>query len=513
MSWDTAVEKLNGCLPQFNDYTLKGYASEQVKRIPEYVSSIFKEAILLFKGELKYHGYKVLSPEKEIEFIAADKKMIRGHYNILRSEWNLYEYTFEFDGSVFQVPIYLPHLHDGCLQINGTKHYIQAAIMEQMISRTADGVVIKVLRSPLQFWRGDLRNMIATNKKEYRENVIITNVFYRQEKRRNKTPLILYLLCVNDFEQVLRNTLGLSSDSICFVEEDDPKSETHTYFKCKEGIYLKCDNETVMNDHFARRFVASVLDILSKAKKYTISSLYDTTFYKSILGRYLYPDKSLSDALAVSHAHSHLDSLTTYLDEHTKSELAMLSRPVFCENIFDLFIAVFVNIDDWVIRYIPNDLFNKRIGGTELFLLGVGKAIFTVFYKSIKDKQHSVKSINSMLKKIQPSVIKKINEVKALQRAASLYNDNDLVSVYVKRLRLNTTQENASAKHAKLTNEKDHQFHPSFLAVESALAISSSSPGISGDLNPFVAIDRMGFFQEKEMPWYAAIEPLSKYLA
>jgi hypothetical protein len=63
-----------------------------------------------------------------------------------------------------------------------------------------------------------------------------------------------------------------------------------------------------------------------------------------------------------------------------------------------------------------------------------------------------------------------------------------------------------------LITAKEHQFHSSFIAIESALAISSSSPGVTGDINPFAAINSMGYFVKEQMPWYQEIEGLDQYL-
>lgn len=49
-------------------------------------------------------------------------------------------------------------------------------------------------------------------------------------------------------------------------------------------------------------------------------------------------------------------------------------------------------------------------------------------------------------------------------------------------------------------NHKEHQFSPSFVATESILSISTSNPGVAGDINPFAQIDEDGCFDESKMP-------------
>ena len=512
MSWDQIIGNVSEQLPHFNDYLLKEFRKEQVDSFPEYVSGIFKEAIQLFKGELEYLGYKTLSPEKELEFIA-NNKLMHGRYNIQRSELELVQYNFKFHNQFYDVNLYLPYMYNGRLIINDTNYCPQFAIIERMITRITDGVIIKVMRSPIQFCRGDTKVFKDTRGNEYCESVIIVNAFYRKERRsKHKTPLILYLLVKFDFDHVINVTLGLPVGSITFVEKDDPESTQYTYFKCRENIYLRCETASVMQDHFARRLVASLLVILERSKNYNISMLYNKTFYKTILGRNLYDD-SVSAALAADHANGHLDSLSTYLDQQTKRRLALQNPPLYCDDIFDLFVAAFVNIDEWLIRYSANDLFSKRIGGIDRFVSCIEKIIFHKFYDALK-RNHSPneKAISSMLR-ISPLAIKDIYNNKEMQVANALYNDNELIDCQIKKIRQSSTQENASSKHTKLIGDKEHQFHPSFVAIESPLAISSSSPCITGDINPFAVIDSNGYFQKDKMPWYAAVEPLSKYLS
>lgn len=108
--------------------------------------------------------------------------------------------------------------------------------------------------------------------------------------------------------------------------------------------------------------------------------------------------------------------------------------------------------------------------------------------------------------------ITNIHSLSCVHSNSSLYNDNTLLSTLIKKVRLVSTQERGSKKKTNLISAKEHQFHPSFLAIESALAISSSSPGISGDINPFAQIDENGNFLKENMPWYDEILPLMRYL-
>ena len=511
MSWNDCIGEVKDLLPRFNDYLLSGYKKDQVDRFPEFIDVVFKEAVKLFDGTLKYHGYSILSPERRIIY-SVENGLIKGQVNIQQSELQLLEFKFEFEEQIIPVYLYLPYLYNGALVINDTKYYILLAIIEKMIFRVTDGVIIKVMRSPLQFWRTEQFTYTSTSGQTYYDAVITVKAHYRKERTSSKpvkTPLILYLLAKYSFDHVVTKTLGLPIGSVSFVSTDDPKDTQFQYFKCKEGIYLKVEKESVLEDISFRRFVASLLYILKMYKRYTIADVYDSTFYKMILGKNLY-GASTNESLAAGHATSHLLSLDTYLDQYTKNELALLR--IYCDDVFDLFVTVFFNIDTWLLNYSPNDLFEKRIGGADLVLINVVKVIFTRFYDVMKkNKVITLKNIRTMLR-LDPACITNVWDRPNLQQNSSHYNDNMLLSIMIKKSRQSSSQDDRSKKSTNLITAKEHQFHPSFVAIESILAISTSSPGTSGDINPYAVIDKMGYFRKDKMPWYKEIAPLTKYL-
>ena len=350
MSWDEAIGSVKEKLPRFNDYLLKGYREEQVNRFDEFIHVVFQEAIQLFNGDLKYHGYRVLSPERRISY-NIENGLVKGRVNIQRSELKLLEFMFEYEDQMIPVYLYLPYLFNNALIINDTKFYIRLAIIDRMIFRVTDGVIVKVMRSPLQFWRTEQFTYTDTKGTTYFDNIITVKAHYRKKSSssntKSKTPVVLYLLSIYNFDYTVTKVFGLPVGSVSFVEKPKEYDEQFTYFKCKEDIYLKVETESVMNDLSFRRFVASLLYIVNMVKRYTIADLYNQTYYKMILGKNLY-GSSTKEALAAGHAESHLDSLKTYLDRYTKKELEMLH--IYCNDVFDLFVSVFFNIDNWLIN-------------------------------------------------------------------------------------------------------------------------------------------------------------------
>ena len=336
MSWDSSIGKLTTKLPQFNDYLLRGYRQNQINRFPDFVETIFKEAVQLFNGKLSYLGYNIMNPEMVIEY-SVTNPLVKGRFNIQRSELQLYEYLFRFEDKEIKVHLYLPYLYQGALVINDTRYYFQLPIVERTIYRSTESILIKVMRSPLQFWRSEQFQYKNVRGETYRDTIITVKAFYRRSKssKVRRTPLVLYFLAHYGVEYTITEVLGLPPTAISFVETSDPHDDQYDYFQVREDIYLKVDREQVMSDSTLRRFVASVLYILNMTKRCTMADVYNVTFYKMILGRNLHNGNE-KEALAAGHADSHLESLRTYLDVFSKEELALMH--IYCNDICALMV-------------------------------------------------------------------------------------------------------------------------------------------------------------------------------
>ena len=318
-------------------------------------------------------------------------------------------------------------------------------------------------------------------------------------------------MCKYSLQKVME-ILSIPENTIMWTDHEEDDHEEWTYFEVRpeSGVFLKVHTQTIMSEQLYRRFVVSLLYTLTMHKGPIIyEELKTTQFYEAILGYNLYPTSD-NDLMAVMQAVNHLDSLSTYLDPYTKKRLEDMN--ISCNDIFDLFANVFISIDSWLNDYSINDLFAKRIGGADLILMDIVKLVFNRFYDTQKKKVRKHDHIKTMLR-VSSMAISRIYEIQSLRANQSLYNDNDLISLFIKKIRQSSTQEKSAKKSSSSISDKEHQFHPSFVVIESALAISASNPGVSGDINPFVQIDSSGYFHEEKMPWYEDLKGLLPYLA
>lgn len=509
MGWDKVVAEVKHQLPQFNDDLLINFRKTQVNSAPEFMDKVFSESVRTIQNRapLNYIGYRILKPDEQAAFVLGSTTS-KDRVNIQRSELQLCEYVFEFEGERIPVYLFLPYLFNNKIVINDTEYCVLNNIIDRLIVRITEGVIVKVMKQPINFWRNKRYSYKSVDGVEYHDTLITVKAYGGKKTSNIDVTVVLYLLAEYGFEQAMRM---LSVSSISFVDVPVPDDEVYSYFKIDDGIYLKTSSEDMLNTPY-RRIVASILYSLTNFTDCILSlaDTYQPEIYRMILGK-CHHGKDYKATLAAGHCESHLESLRTYLDEITKNKF-YLEKRIPIENIFQLFVYVFYNIDDWLVGYSPNDLFEKRLGGIDSLLMHMVEMINNKFYATIqKNKQLKIKQIRKTLK-FNPMAIANIYKSQGVQSKPSVYNDNELFSMLIKRVRPLSSSKSSRSKSGNLIQSKEHQFNPSFIAIESAWAISSSSPGISGDMNPFAVIDESGRFRKDLMPWYKYIESLSKYL-
>lgn len=541
MSWNDAFAKLQTVTPKFNDYLLKQYREEQVEHFHDFVDTVFSEATRLFGGDLTYLGSDTLTPEQRIQQTVFNGRRKAASFSVQNSELEACVYHFSYLGELCNpTTLCIPYLYNGYMMFNDVKYFIHLPIIERMIyrtrdavtnrgrngtfSRNRDGVIFKVLRSTLQFKRAEAITYRAENCNNIFYDLIVTVRAHYGSGRRdnmNNVPILLYLLARSSVHATIRQ-LGFTDDDIKFIPNiAGEDSEKYLFFKTNHDFYIRANRELMENAIF-RRIVASFLIIFNSTKRASIDNVYSNTFYRVLLGRCISKD-STNDALAASHADTHLASLNTYLDDYTRRNLNLIH--IDCHNVFELFMVVFSDIDSWIFDYQPNNLFDKRIGGVDVLLSEWVKKINNRFYdKSGQNGKRSIAStrklnlklsqINNLLNIDPMSIMSTFYSVPNIHTVNGLYNDNTMLSTDCKKIRHSSSVAGGKKGHSynNVTTEKEHMFHPSFPSIESILNIPSTNPGVTGDINPYAVIDHNGCFLKHKMPWSRETSKLARYL-
>lgn len=482
-------------LPDFNDKLLLQFRDNKLKSIKRYLNDLFIESVKLFDGELRYVGYAELTPDERIEYIK-NNTILKHKIDIQKSTFELVRYTFEFSGAQYHLHVHVPFLDHGAVWLKDTKYYPMLPIVERGgLHRTHRDVIIKVMRAPLTFKRAEQYTFGTDKGHQYRETVVTVKIHQRRRgrgaKRTDRTPLLLYHLSKNSFQNVMQ-MYGMSSDVITLVN----KHESHddfAYVKIKDDIFLRVA-VAALDNRMNRRVIASYLMCLEEYPRFDMRELLapHSVYYTTVLGKYTYP-AATNAALLFDHACEHLKTTDTLLDPPAQRQLAQIG--IVVHDIYDLLLYAFFNMDNWVVGYNPTDLYTKKIGSLDQIMASVVSTINSKLFQIINTKNKHLS--HDVIKSFVTGASQHENWLAGnptFRASPTMCNGNWLCTIGTKRFR---SLENTETKASKGKTSKNMPLyllkaHPSHLVVESINALPPSSPIVSGEINPFLIIDDDG---------------------
>jgi hypothetical protein len=534
---DKILGMVRNQLPQFNRKLLLEFRESQIQNSAKFIDTVYREAIKLLDGQVIYRGYQALTPEERVMFRLNGAKNKAKTVDILSTDLDIVRYDFEFENQIYHSYMHLPFLKDFAITISNSKYYIQMVITDTLFFHIQDGIGIKVLRGPINFWRKLKHIYKSMSGKIFSDDIITTKVHMRNTKSTKKdlkTTLLLYILINRGFLNTL-DLFGIPRDWVTFVSTYDEKDTEHEYFRIRgictietmniiptaqelldsqnEGFFLKV-NQRIFEEgtQIQKRVISSLLynfqyfekcnSSMFENNQELIDSLYTSdVIYKVILGKTIYGMDLDKESQAHNHAEQHWSSLDdSYLDKLTQSKLEQAG--IHCENIHDLFVYVFMNIDTRIVNHSPMNLYGKRFSVNDILLSGIVHAIFKRVYEQTKHKRPlTPKELAGILRAGSKEITKIYKHSTLVRSSPSIYNDNALLTILGKKNRAtgsgsgnsNNTMLPAkkarSSKRRNIADQVEYWADPSMYAVESTNSNPSQNPGIGGTINPFAELD------------------------
>jgi hypothetical protein len=157
---------------------------------------------------------------------------------------------------------------------------------------------------------------------------------------------------------------------------------------------------------------------------------------------------------------------------------------------------MFYNIDDLIVTYDPTNLYNKKIGSLDQLMSSIVRDIAHRQYNVINSKQEKLtqKAVSTFCRSASQQATW-IGKTQVFRPNPSLYNDNWLLAIGLKRfisLESIETEAVRAGKKSTKVSARLIKAHPSQLIVTSISDIPSSSPVVTGSMNPFCEIDDDG---------------------
>ena len=100
--WKQILTAGSNLLPDFNDYLLRDFRKEKIGQIKYYLDDLFKESAKKLPPQVRYIGFKVLTPEEIIQCIRVNK-ILRKRVSILKSTFETVRYEYSFKSNSYYV--------------------------------------------------------------------------------------------------------------------------------------------------------------------------------------------------------------------------------------------------------------------------------------------------------------------------------------------------------------------------------------------------------------------------
>lgn len=467
-------------LPKFNRALAEGMAVSQLTTMQplsingnirigtineQYINELWTLASKSFPPNLKYVGYRRVTPEEEFQIVSNRKRNGKRYYDITRSDFYLVCYQFTLDGQPLpDVPLYLPFVSlGGIITIKNAKFMINPVMADLGLSVSNDGIFLMMNRAKLTFDK-IVVSMIVNGGRES-TYVVWSQVYNIKDKRTNKTTLAHYLFCkygvIDTLKRFNCNAFVMSRDEYYQRINEFPESEykiCQAAGRSSRGIgknLIKSNAVIIVRNSewcFAVQSVISaffyVADIFPD--KITADDYDSPILWRRLLGK-LILGMHESEVKNINQINTHMASVDGYIDAMVTKWLADGGYPGIT-NIYELF-QLLIDVAPAVIakrsesvsslygkRYVLNRYVNTDIvSGISNFFFAVQKCINSgkilkpvevskMFNKYLNytlamkiNRDHSeVKSVSSA----SDCLIHKITSVTLLQTDASTSNAN-----------------------------------------------------------------------------------------
>lgn len=498
---DDMSEMISSAMTPFNDYLIYDFRKEKIASIPDYMDKAFRQTVAFFGNQLKYIGYRFLTPEERLAYLF-ENTIRKGYVSIRKTETSCVEFQFEFQGDTYPIRIEVPFLRNNCVTYNDTEYYPLFPIVEKGgVNVTDNGtIIVKVMRIPITFGRRstDKVQMESIAGNQYWDILVTVKIYQgATSKRGDRIPLILYHLCKLGFDRTM-DLYKIPRGAITVTNVADEKDSKNEYFMLPNALFLKVRKD-IMQNVFSKRVVLSLFKIYVENSLFSIEDVLGSNleYYGTTLGKFI--GSKSKDApmnkLMLNNAIKHIEMTDLMLDGVAIEKLK--SVDIHVNDIYELLHYMFFNIDRLMVSYNPIDLYSKMLGSLDQFMAGVIRSIAHEQYMIINSKKGAI---------LEPATVKQfckkasqrptwISTTQVFRPEPAVYGDNWLLSVGLKRfLSLDSieTQYGSKKRRTQKTSPQLLKAHPSQVVVTSILDLPASNPVATGSLSTYLQIDREG---------------------
>lgn len=414
-------------IEKWNPDVMGVLSTKMVPGVLPYLDKIISSAMLsLNKGiDLRYEGYKALTPDEEYNVVAAGGKK-RMNFDFGRSDVAMIKLMFSFDGE--PIPprnLYIPFVDEnGIMHISDTKYQCIPVLSDTIVSPTSKDIFTRLLRDKVTFKResrnimfnGRVLNSELIYKDLYRTNnrVITDNL----GKIVTSSPLYLFarfgfidtFLTYAETKPIIKVGDYNKND---YLEYDEYTTKGEKPWSLKNDNY-KPHNVKVLvkkdcsTDYLIQTFVTGFIYTLDVFPEYA-NEIVDiiesdnvadeTEYWRILMGRIIFKN-SYSTERGLADVNNHFNSLESYIDPIVKEKLQ--ENELYINTFFDLIAYICKVFKDMTTNYkiISADVRNRYVDILYYILYDIFEALIRSLFELNKKKDRKITITKDVVTKV-----------------------------------------------------------------------------------------------------------------
>lgn len=419
------------------------------------------------------------------------------------------------DSFIKEGDVYINKLVDNCFYINeGVRYFLIYQIVDNSTYGIEDCVSLKSLLMPIT-----LKQHIITAVPEFNEDPIDLKSFETLLFAKRVNP-VLYVLgkdsynslvnykvknpddvyfewqkyrdpsLITKFNEFFKTDLKFSDDLNSLVDDErvifkikSDSSKDHT------ETYMSVNKEKLKTDSLTQAVVGSILDIKNETRKKRIAFTYDNLispwFWIEKLSPFFTNNNDYMKRF--NKIRTMLISLNRLMDDTTRKILNLKAADK--ENTLTIVRYIMSNFDV-LMEADSQDLGGKRMRLYEYQLYPLRKYLSDQIYHVLNSPTRSRAVLERIFSNLSPMFVIKQTVTNELLR---YYNSTNEMNLYSSLLKYTFR---GPQSLSKTVSAEQRDLHPSYVGRLSLIASSSSDPGMSGNLTPF--INEYDYYFEKQ---------------
>lgn len=470
----------------------------------DYIIDICKN--IEVTGYIKFNNYEYLTDESQFDLTKVNKKHQKKRkgkkysdnnmdISISRYDKLILYFTIDYNGEKREVSnwLLLPKKYKNCYYlINGTKYYPIYQLVDNSTYSGSDKITLKTLLMPTAIKRKIEPFKLVNDNKDVDIPYYIFKLFKKE------SPILLYYLAIFGFTKTIKYFGFKNIIKVTDTVQND--LDDYYYIKCNNNLYIKCIKFFFDADSFTASMCA-MLKIVMTGRKGTIDLMDNTDYWLTKLGSYF----TSTTTNQKEKGKNVLLSFKRILDDTTKKHLKLKDK-----NKKDMYALV-----RWMVRNFQDiklkdnlDLKNKRLRLAEYIAGYFSRKISYMTYRILnRNKLLDIDYIENCLQFKPTEIINKL--VKSpLLRYDNNVNDMDFFNA----LKYSSKGPSSLGENGGGSiSIKYRGIHPSHITRLDLNTCSSSDPGLTGIVTPFVETYDL-FFDSEEEPqiWEKTFEELKR---